>query len=216
MLGYLANVQGLSVPEVTDSGTGLAFIAFPTAISQLPALNAVFGVIFFITLLTLGIDSAFALQEAFTTGFGDKWRIPPEKLARVFVLIAFPLSLIFVTRGGYYWFDIVDKWICDFGLVISGLIQCLVIGFLYPVDGFRDYLNGQSEVRIGRWWIWALRYVTPTVLTVILIGNFITELTESYEGYPRWATLIGGWGTLLFWLVLGYFLWKRPPKPDRS
>lgn len=212
MLGYLANIQGLSVPEVTASGTGLAFVAFPTAISQLPALNALFGVIFFITLLTLGIDSAFALQEAFTTGFGDKWNVRPEKLARVFVLIAFPLSLIFVTRGGFYWFDIVDKWICDFGLVISGLIQCLVVGFLYPVDEFRTYLNSQSEVRLGRWWIWTLRYVTPVVLTVILVGNFISELTTSYQGYPRWATLIGGWGTLLFWLVLAYILWKRPPK----
>lgn len=216
MLGYLANVQGLSVPDVTDSGTGLAFVAFPTAISQLPALNALFGAIFFITLLTLGIDSAFALQEAFTTGFGDKWHVPPEKLARIFVLVAFPVSLIFVTRAGFHWFDIVDKWICDFGLVISGLIQCVIVGFLYGTDGFRDYLNTESEVRLGRWWIWALRYVTPGVLSVILVGNLIQEFTVGYEDYPRWATAIGGWGTLLFWLVLGYILWKRPAKSDQA
>ncbi|MHC4531601.1 MAG: sodium-dependent transporter, partial [Planctomycetota bacterium] len=90
MLGYLAKVQGLTVSEVTTAGTGLAFIAFPTAISQLPALNILFGLIFFIALLTLGIDSAFALQEAFTTGFYDKWQTPPQKLAKYFVLIAFP------------------------------------------------------------------------------------------------------------------------------
>jgi NSS family neurotransmitter:Na+ symporter len=214
MLGYLANVQGLPVPDVTTSGTGLAFVAFPTAISQLPALNSVFAAIFFVTLLTLGIDSAFALQEAFTTGFHDKWHVPPEKLARWFIIVAFPVSLVLVTRGGFYWFDIVDKWICDFGLVISGFIQCLVVGFLYPVREFRDYLNGQSEVRIGRWWIWALRYVTPGVLLVILVGNFVQEIAEGYEGYPRWATLIGGWGTVLFWVVLGYFLWKRPAKSE--
>jgi len=212
MLGYLAQVQGLPVPDVTQSGTGLAFVAFPTAISQLPALNAVFGIIFFLTLLTLGIDSAFALQEAFTTGFHDKWHISPEKLARYFCLVAFPVSLIFVTRGGFYWFDIVDKWICDFGLVISGLVQCIAVGFLYPVREFRDYLNGQSEVRLGAWWIWMLRYVTPVVLLVILVGNFIAEVTAGYAGYPRWATLVGGWGTILFWAVLGYWLWKRPAR----
>ena len=184
----------------------------PTAISQLPALNGVFGVIFCVTLLTLGIDSAFALQEAFTTGFHDKWHIPPEKLARGFCLVAFPVSLIFVTRGGFYWFDIVDKWICDFGLVISGLVQCLAVGFLYPVRDFRDYLNAQSEVRVGRWWIWALRYVTPAVLTVILIGNLVQEIKEGYGGYPRWATLVAGWGGVLFWAVLGYVLWKRPAR----
>jgi NSS family neurotransmitter:Na+ symporter len=216
MLGYLAKVQGLPVSEVTDSGTGLAFVAFPTAISQLPALNIVFGLIFFIALLTLGIDSAFALQEAFTTGFHDKWHVPPEKLARIFVLVAFPVSLIFVTQGGFHWFDIVDKWICDFGLVISGLIQCIAVGYLYPVREFRDYLNSQSEVKLGNWWIWALRYVTPVVLLVILVGNLRAEIREAYGDYPRWATLIGGWGTVLFWAVLGYFLWKRPAKTEQN
>ena len=209
MLGYLAHVQGLPVPEVTASGTGLAFVAFPTAISQLPALNSLFGIIFFVALLTLGIDSAFALQEAFTTGFQDKWRIGPEKLARGFVLVALPISLVFVTRGGYYWFDIVDKWICDFGLVISGLIQCVVVGYLYRVEDFRSYLNDQSEVRLGRWWIWALRYVTPAVLLVILAGNIVADIKEGYEAYPRWATVLGGWGTLLLLLALGYFLYRR-------
>ena len=209
MLGYLAKVQGVPVSDVTASGTGLAFVAFPTAISQLPALNSLFGLIFFIALLTLGIDSAFALQEAFTTGFYDKWHISPQKLAGIFVLFAFPVSLLFVTRGGFYWFDIVDKWICDFGLVISGLIQCLAVGFLYPIHEFRDYLNAQSEIRVGKLWIWALRYITPGILVVILVGNLSQEITEKYAGYPRWATLIGGWGTLLFWVILGYLLWKR-------
>ncbi len=214
LLGYLAQVQGLSVQEVTQSGTGLAFVAFPTAISQLPALNALFGIIFFVTLLTLGIDSAFALQEAFTTGFHDKWQVPPEKLARTFVLVAFPISLIFVTRGGFFWFDIVDKWICDFGLVISGLMQCLIVGYLYRVQEFRAYLNELSEVRLGQWWIWALRYVTPAVLSVILFFNLKQEITVGYGDYPRWATLIGGWGSVLLWLVLGYVLYKLPAKSN--
>jgi len=216
MLGYLAKVQGLSIENVTQSGTGLAFVAFPAAISQLPALNVLFGLIFFIALLTLGIDSAFALQEAFTTGFYDKWNIHPKKLAKYFILIAFPVSLFFVTRGGYYWFDIVDKWICDFGLVISGLIQCLAIGYLYPVDDFRKYLNGQSEIRLGRWWIWTLRYITPSILLVILGINLHKEITEGYEDYPRWATLLGGWAVVFFWAVLGYFLWKRPPESNKT
>ena len=44
--------------------------------------------------------------------------------------------------------------------------------------------------------------------------NFYTEITEGYGDYPRWATLIGGWGVILFWVALGYYLWKRPSKPD--
>ena len=208
MLGYLAQVQGLPVPDVTASGTGLAFVAYPTAILKLPALSVLFGLIFFVTLLMLGIDSAFALQEAFTTGLHDKWKIPPEKLARGFVLVCFPISLIFTTKGGYFWFDIVDKWVCDFGLVVAGLIQCLAVGYFYNMQGFRAYLNSISEVRLGNWWIWALRFVTPAVLLVILIMNLKTEFAETYGGYPRWATNLGGWAMLVLVAVVAFFLWR--------
>lgn len=209
MLGYLAKIQGLSVPEVTASGTGLAFVAFPTAISQLPALNVLFGCIFFLTLLLLGIDSAFALQEAFTTGFHDKWKISSEKLARVFVFVAFPISLVFTTKGGFYWFDIVDKWICDFGLVAGGLGQCIIVGYICNVQEFRTYLNSISEVPLGNWWVWALRYVTPVMLMVILIVNLVSEFKAAYGGYPRWATNLAGWGTLAIIVLLSAFLTRK-------
>ncbi len=210
MLGYLAQVQGLPVPEVTQSGTGLAFVAYPTAITKLPALNALIGVIFFVTLLTLGIDSAFALQEAFTTGLHDKWKISPGMLSLGFVAVALPISLVFTTRGGFYWFDIVDKWICDFGLVVAGLGQCIAVGYLYNLREFREYLNSVSEIRLGRWWEVALRYVTPAVLLYILVMNVRAEILETYEGYPRSATTLAGWGTLVFFAVVGYLLWRRP------
>ena len=71
-----------------------------------------------------------------------------------------------------------------------------------------------SEVRLGNWWVFTLRYVTPAVLIVILCVNLYTEITEGYGNYPRWATLIGGWGVILFWAALGYYLWKRPSKSD--
>ena len=214
MLGYLARVQGMPVPEVTASGTGLAFVAYPTAIMKLPALNAVFGFIFFITLLTLGIDSAFALQEAFTTGLHDKWKLNTEKLARIFVLIAFPISIIFSTRGGYYWFDIVDKWICDFGLVFAGLCTAIIVGYFYDIRGFRDYLNSISEIKLGSWWIWTLRIVTPVVLLATLTMNLKDEIQSAYSDYPRWSTWVGGWGTLLIFLIVGYVLWKKQSNRD--
>jgi len=212
MLGYLAQVQGMPVPDVTASGTGLAFVAYPTAILKLPALSVLFGIIFFVTLLMLGIDSAFALQEAFTTGLHDKWKIKPEKLALGFVAVAMPISLVFTTHGGFYWFDIVDKWICDFGLVAAGLAQCIAVGYLYDIHDFRRYLNSISEVRLGNWWIWALRFVTPAVLTVILVMNVRNEIMATYEDYPRWATNVGGWGTLIICAIVSWILARRPGK----
>jgi NSS family neurotransmitter:Na+ symporter len=213
MLGYLAQVQGMDVPDVTTSGTGLAFVTYPTAINQLPAFSVLFGLVFFVTLLFLGIDSAFALQEAFTTGFADKWGIKSSTLAAGFIAVAFPISLVFTTQGGFYWFDIVDKWVCDFGLVTVGLVQCIVIGWVYDIEDFRAYINERSEVPLGRWWSWALRYLTPSILVVMLVANIRGEIVDPYGGYPGWATFVGGWLMLLVVLGVALVLWRRAPAP---
>jgi len=50
--------HAVGVESVVDGGPGLAFVAFPYALAQLPGA-AWWSLIFFFTLVTLGIDSAF-------------------------------------------------------------------------------------------------------------------------------------------------------------
>src|SRR5690606_1425890 len=55
-LGFMAYNAGSSVDEVATSGIGLAFIAFPTIVSQAP-LGSVIGVLFFGSLVFAGMTS---------------------------------------------------------------------------------------------------------------------------------------------------------------
>jgi NSS family neurotransmitter:Na+ symporter len=60
-LGYHAHILGKSVGELGNiAGPGLAFVTYPAIISNLP-LAPFFGVLFFLMLLTLAIDSAFSM-----------------------------------------------------------------------------------------------------------------------------------------------------------
>ena len=69
-LGYLAQATNVGVGDVVSGaeGLGLTFVTYPTVVSLLPFAASIFGVLFFIMLLTLGIDSALSLVEAVVAG----------------------------------------------------------------------------------------------------------------------------------------------------
>ena len=60
IVGYLAASQGVGIEQLGIAGPFLTFVTYPTAISLLPVAAAFFGIIFYIALLTFGIDSAFS------------------------------------------------------------------------------------------------------------------------------------------------------------
>lgn len=54
--GFLAHTLGVKVEEASTAGPGLAFVAFPQAAARMPWSNF-WAVLFFLMLLTLGLDS---------------------------------------------------------------------------------------------------------------------------------------------------------------
>jgi SNF family Na+-dependent transporter len=56
VLGFISYKTGLPVDQVAKAGPGLAFIAYPQALSFMPG-GPFWAVIFFFMLLTLGLDS---------------------------------------------------------------------------------------------------------------------------------------------------------------
>lgn len=73
-LGYYAEMQGVAVTEVLKGGPGLAFCTYPAVISNMP-LSQLFGILFFVMLLTLAVDSAFSLVEAVASAVRDKFGV---------------------------------------------------------------------------------------------------------------------------------------------
>lgn len=103
VLGFMAKRQGLTVDEVAESGPGLAFIAYPEAVSQMP-VAPLWSIVFFVMILLLGLDSQFVGVEGFITTVVDRW---PHHLRRgyrreiligIVCLIAFFIGLAMVTN----------------------------------------------------------------------------------------------------------------------
>jgi len=57
VLGYMARASGKSIQDVATEGPGLVFIVYPAAIATMPG-STFWALIFFMMLLTLGLDSS--------------------------------------------------------------------------------------------------------------------------------------------------------------
>ena len=215
VIGYLTVSQGFGIDQLSISGPGLTFVTYPTAISLLPFAAAFFGVIFYIALLTFGIDSAFSMIEPITSGLHEKWKITKAKATAIICIIGFFLSLIFATGSGIHWLELVDHHIASFGLVMIGLVECIVLGWMYKLYKLREHANKTSDVLLGRWWDYLIKFVIPTVLIITLILSIIENITKPYGGYPWHIILIGGVLPVVSIFVLSFVLMKIKGK-ERS
>lgn len=196
-LGYMAEESGQSVSELAASGLSLAFIVFPKALSLIPGAPF-FAALFFITLISLGIDSLFSLVESITSVFSDRFfHIRKQDLVLYVCIACFAGGIIFTTAGGIYYLDIVDHFITSFGLVAVALMEALVIGWGHGAEKFRSWAASVSDWHLGQWWNGTIRYFVPVALSVLLITSFYRNLTIPYEGYPIWALFWMGWMMLV-------------------
>ena len=178
-MGAMAVRQNIPVTEVLDSSRsiGLAFVAFPEALSLLPGAH-IFSILFFTALLLLGLDSAFSLTElALACVMERTHRARPLVLAAI-SLPGFLIGIIFCTQGGLTWLDVVDTAVNKgiFSLLFLGLLECLVIGWSFDIFKLRRHSNHFSDWSIGIWWVWVIRIVAPVILGTLWIWHLVEQI----------------------------------------
>ncbi len=190
VLGYLSHSTGVAVSEAAGSGLGLAFITYPTAISELPVAAALFGAIFFLVLLTFGINSAFSMIESVRAAVTEKG-FSKHRATLAICILGFALSVPLATGAGSYWVDVADHFISNFGLVLIGLTECIVFGYIMGARHIRRAVNEVSDFPVGRWWEHLVRIVAPVILVFIALASFIELMAEGYADLPTAALLAG-------------------------
>ncbi|MBU1112741.1 MAG: sodium-dependent transporter [Candidatus Omnitrophica bacterium] len=215
VLGYMAHTTGQPVTEVVTESIGLAFVAFPKAISLLPYFAKFFGVLFFMSLVIAGLSSSVSIIEAFTSGLVDKFHYSRKVVASSLSIFGFLGGIIFATQSGLYWLDIVDHFLTQYGLVVGAIFECILIGWIYKAQRLKEHINHYSSWKPNRWWNVCVKIVIPLSLLVILISSLIEELTAAYGGYPRLSIVLIGrdWliYTLFFAIIVASHPWKIEP-----
>lgn len=217
-LGFMATAAGIGVSEVATSGIGLAFIAFPTIISQAPG-GTLIGVLFFSSLLFAGFTSIISIVEVIVAGIEDKFNLGRVRSTLLVVLpIAIISTLLMATTSGLFVLDILDNFVNQFGILAAGLVSIFVVAYLVrALPTLRDHINARSSWKMGKLWMILLAGVTPLILGYSLVNTFITLMDEPYEGYPAEMLNIFGWGMVVVLLVAAVIISLLPwPKTSRA
>ncbi|MDN5305341.1 MAG: neurotransmitter:Na+ symporter, family [Fusobacteriaceae bacterium] len=202
ILGYMAQSQGVDVKDVASAGVGLAFIVFPKAINALPGMNNLFGIVFFSSLLFAGLSSSISIIETVVAAIVDNFNITRKKAINSVILIGGTVSLIFATGAGLYILDIADHYINNYGVALSGLIEIILLAWFYNLESVREYVNPLSDFKVGNWWNFTIKYLTPAILGVMTILNIVQDIKKPYEGYSLTAIGLYGAGFVLATVVL--------------
>uniref|UniRef100_A0A1A8IUL7 Transporter n=1 Tax=Nothobranchius kuhntae TaxID=321403 RepID=A0A1A8IUL7_NOTKU len=205
VLGFMAYEQNTDISKVAESGPGLAFIAYPRAVSMMP-FPQVWAIFFFIMIILLGIDSEFVGLEALTTALSDLYPSffhvghRRKLLLLTISVLSFFIGLVMVTEGGLYIFQVFDYYACSgMTLLLFALLQSLCIGWVYGAERFYDNLEDMIGYRPLPLIKYCLKYVTP----VICLGTFIFSVVKytplkfnNKIEYPWWGYALGWWFTL--------------------
>ena len=169
-LGFMAQAQGVGVDEVVTSGIGLAFVSYPQAISELPFLSSVFGVLFFTALAIAGLSSSISLIQAFVSALSDKYDLDRAKTVGTLCTIGFLLGLVFTTGAGISWLDIVDHFLTSYGLVLVGLLEALIVGWVFGGERLGAHIEEAGEFRFSAHYSTFMRLLMTAALALTWFG----------------------------------------------
>jgi NSS family neurotransmitter:Na+ symporter len=212
-LGFMAQAQGVNIQDVVTDGIGLAFIAFPTIISQAPG-GALIGVLFFGSLVLAGFTSMISIIEVIVSAVQDKFglsRVPGTLI--VVVPMAVGSTLLFPTTMGMALLDTLDNFVNSYGIVGAALVSTIALGYIVRgLPTLRDHLNFKGTFRLGIGWETCVKVIAPIVLGVTMVLSAIELLTAdtAYSEYPNWFVNVFGWGMAIALVVVAIVLSLLP------
>lgn len=228
-LGFLAHRLGVTVDEVADGGVGLAFVVYPDAVTRMP-VSTLWALLFFLMLITLGLDSEFALVETVTTSFLDQFPSLRKRKWAIIVgtcFIGFILGLPLTTNGGIFLLELMDYYAGGWNVLVIACCECICIAYFYGFPRYKEDIRimiGSTPCCCFPWnccyfWWGAMWYVFTPVAVLLITGYSLYDYNELKYGdyvYPTWANalgwlmtfavLVGIFGTMLILVVVKVFM----------
>uniref|UniRef100_W5JXE3 Transporter n=1 Tax=Astyanax mexicanus TaxID=7994 RepID=W5JXE3_ASTMX len=179
-----SRVEHCSLEQELDTaveGTGLAFIVYSEAITNMPAAQ-LWSVLYFFMLLLLGMGSMLGNVMAIITPLRD-FKPLARSLVCAFCLL---LGIGFTTPAGNYWFTMFNEYGATFSLLFIVLIEVFTVSYIYGLKRFEKDVEDMLGRRPGWYWkvMWAA--VSPLLLISLFIFYIINYIQGGVPTYQAW------------------------------
>ena len=177
ILGFMAKTSGKNIEDVVQSGSALAFVAFPEACTYMP-IPQLWSFLFFTMLVTLGVGSMIAYVETLISVIIDQFSLTKHKhyVTIGFCLAMFVGGLTMCFNGGLYMFDLFNNVSATWNIMLCALIEVVIVSWFYGVNNFLNDIK-KMGIRIPRifeyYWRFTWCLLTPLSILFLIIMQFV-------------------------------------------
>lgn len=164
-------------------GATLVFVTLPEVFAQMPA-SQLWSILFFLLLTVAALTSTISIAEVSVAFIQDRFKCARWKACLIVLLPLFLFSTICslsmgpwsdITIFGKNIFDFLDNLATNFMLPFGSIFLCFYVGWIAPRRFLTDQLsnNGATHSPIYSAMLFAVRFIAPPLIAVVLISSFI-------------------------------------------
>ena len=176
-------VSSFGLQDAELRGTTLVFVTLPEIFAQMPGTQ-LWSILFFLLLIVAALTSTISIAEVAVAWLQDHFK---KSRLQACLIVLLPLflfsSLCSLSFGSLSWikiagmniFDSLDTLSTNILLPVVSILTCIFMGWIVRSSFFKNEItnNGKIEGRFYPVVRFAIKYMAPPLILIILIATFV-------------------------------------------
>merc|ERR1719397_882057 len=191
-LGFLADVQGVTLNDVVGMGLNLAFVTIPQAVVYM-GIPPLWSALFFLMIILLGLGQQLVFLESISLAIADNW---PGLFGRDRLKLNIALCLVLAllgfttcTRAGIHVLTLLDVYPCGNLMTFWFLIfKTIAIAWVFGGQRLWRSVRDMTGVESLRYvWLFSTMILAP----LGIMACFLAISVNFVDPWSSWSTIVG-------------------------